>query len=790
MNKYIKTAWRSLMARKFYSILNISGLAVAIACSVLLYTYISYHLSFDTYHKQATSTFRLVYELHLDKTEYDKGSSYALLKEVKEQLPQVSNSAFLISSQSFIIGAGVSNKKLFREENTVAFTNAAWFNLFTYKLIDGNTNELDEPNTAILTQTQAEKYFGNTNAVGQIIYIKDAPVKVVGVVADSPYNTDLKSAVYVSLSSRQSIDPAFNKDDDNQFGYLASVNNAFITLKNAAVDQPKVEAAMAGMAKKHFGDGAKYYSFKLWPVTDMHFDARYGGPVQKSLLAILTGIGVLIVIIAGVNYINIMIAQQSRRSLEIGTRKVLGASSGQLFMQFITESFLTTVIAAIFAMVLVSVAMPLANGVLFAAQPVHVLSFPLLGLFILLLITFITLITGIYPALLLSRVTVFEALKSKIWGIKAGAGRKVLVVLQNVVAQILIACTIVIVMQVQFLKNTDTGFSRKMVITVPVGAATASQQEQLRQGLSQVKAVQAFSFCHKAPSSDTQRGATVKFSNRDWEKWPARFAIGDSAYAKTFGLQIVAGRNIRHNKANPEFLINQKMADMLHINNVQDILGKPLLAGDDKGIIVGIVKDFNVKSLLEPIEPSVLLEVDRLQTNLAIKLSGTDTHSALSQLQNLYTGIFPDQVFTYQFVDEQIAQLYKSESLQQKLIWSAAMVAIFISSLGLLGLASLITLQRTKEIGIRKVLGASIGQIGVMLSSDFLGMILIAMVIAVPLSWWAMNHWLQNFAYRVQIHWWVFGLAGSAAVIVALLTVGIQALKAAMANPVKSLRSE
>lgn len=780
-----------MWARKFYTTLNISGLVMAISCSVLLYTYISYHLSFDTYHQNANAIFRLVYELHLNKTEYDKGSSFALLKEVKEQVPQVNKSAFLISRQSYIVSVNGTQKKLFREENTVAFTNADWFNLFTYKLTAGNTFELNQPNTAVLSQTQANKYFGDANAIGQFIYIKNVAVKVVGVVADNPYNTDLKSPVYLSLATRQSLNPAFNKNDDNQFGYLASVNNAFISLKDPVTDKAKVETAMDNMALKYFGkDGAKYYSFKLLPVKDMHFDARYGGPVQKSLLMILAGIGALIVVIAGINYINLMIAQQSRRNVEVGTRKVLGASSGQLFMQFITESFLTTVIAAVLAMILVAGLLPLANNVLFEGQPIHLISLPLLAAFLLTLIVFIALISGIYPAVLLSRGTILQTLKNKIWTIKAGVGRKALVVSQNVIAQVLIACTIVIVLQVQYLKNTDTGFSRKMVITVPMGKATEVQKQNFYQVLSQIKDVQSVSFCHKAPSSDTQRGATVKFDNRDWEKWPARFAIGDSAYAKTFGLQIIAGRNARHNKANPEFLINQTMANMLHVKSADDILGKTLLAGDAKGTIVGIVKDFNVKSLLEPIEPSVMLEAEELQTNAAIKLTGTNTNSALNQLQSAYTSVFPEQVFAYQFVDEQIAQLYKSQTLQQKLIWSAAAIAVFISSLGLLGLVSLMTLQRTKEIGIRKVLGASVGQLGFMLSTEFLGVVLIAMLIAVPLSWWASGYWLQNFAYRIQIHWWIFALAGVSAIVIALLTVGIQAVKAAMANPVKSLRSE
>jgi len=788
IRNYIKIAWRGLMARKFYTVLNISGLALAMACAILLYAYISYHLSFDRYHKDGSRTFRLVYELHLDKTEYDKGASLAMLNALKAELPQVEKAAFLISGQSFIVDAG--DHKRFREEKTIAFADNKWFSLFNYQWLKGSPVMLQKPNTTVITQAYARKYFGDVNPMGSVLNIKNTPLTVVGVLADRPHNTDLKSEIYVSMETCANLFPDY-KDWFTQWGYMSSTYNAFITLHNPN-QKASVEAAIAKMIKIHLGNDAnKYYTFKLLPLQEIHFDSRYGGPVQKSMLTILAVIGVLIIVIAGINYVNMMVAQQARRSIEIGTRKVLGASTGQLFMQLITESVLTMAFSAAAAIILAAALMPLADSLLFAGQGIAITSYTSVGLFVLATMFFMVAFTGIYPAVFLSRVTVSKALKSKFYGIEAGVGRKVMVVLQNVIAQVLIACTIIIVMQVNFLKNTDKGFDRNMVITVPLGTSTVLQKQQLSQSLSRLNEVKSFSFCHKAPSSDSQRGGTVQFNSRqDWEKWPARFAIGDSAYCRTFGLKVIAGKNITANPITPEFLINEKMVSMLHVKNMQDVIGKPLTAGDTKGVIAGVVKDFNVKSLIEPIEPSILLEVNSLQTNLAIKLSGHHTEETLNELQKVYGTIFSDQVFTYQFVDEEIARLYKSEILQQKLIWGAAMLAIIISSLGLLGLISIITLQRTKEIGIRKVLGASVGQVSMLLSADFLKMVVIAMLIATPISWLIMNKWIQGFAYRIQIHWWVFALAGGAAVIIALLTVSSQAVKAALANPVNSLRSE
>ena len=788
LKNYIKIAWRGFMARKFYTVLNISGLGLAICCVIMLYAYISYQFSFDRYHKNADRTFRLVYELHLDKTEYDKGASLAMLNALKAELPQVEKAAFLISGQSYIVDAG--NNKRFREEKTIAFADNRWFNLFSYRWLKGSPSMLAKPNTIVITQAYAQKYFDHVNPVGSVIYIKNIPIKVVGVLANSPRNTDLKSEMYVSMETCANLFPDY-KDWFIQWGYMSSTYNAFITLRNSN-QKASVEAAIAKMIGLHLGNDAnKYYTFKLLPLQEMHFDSRYGGLVQKSMLAILAIIGILIIVIAGINYVNMMIAQHARRSVEIATRKVLGASSGQLFMQFITESALTTTIAAAVAIISALALMPLANSLLFERQEITILSYSAMGVFVLLVMLTVTVFTGIYPAISLSSITVSKALKSTFFGMEASEGRKVLVVLQNVIAQVLIACTIIIVLQVRFLKSTDKGFDRNMVITIPVGASTDLQRQQLNQSLSRINGIKAFSFCHKAPSSDSQRGATVQFNNRqNWEKWPVRFAIGDSAYCRTFGLKIIAGKNINPKHNTPEFLINETMVGMLHVKNLQDIIGKPLTAGDSKGVISGVVKDFNVKSLIEPIEPSIILEVKDLQTNLAVKLSGYHTEETLGEIRQVYNNIFLDQVFTCQFVDEEIARLYRSETLQQKLIWSSAILAIIISSLGLLGLMSLITLQRTKEIGIRKVLGASVNQICVLLSADFSKMILMAMLIATPVSWLIMNNWIKGFAYRVQIHWWVFALTGGIAIIIALLIVGFQAVNAALANPVDSIKNE
>jgi len=786
---YLKTAWRSISKRSFYTILNISGFALAIACCTFIYLYISYQLSFDTYHKRAASIFRVVYELHLQKTEYDKGSSVAVYSALRSGNLQVKQAAIALNNQTFVVNVNGDAAKRFKEEKNIAFTDAEWFKLFSYHWLSGSPAGLNEPNTAILTQKQARKYFGTADPLGKIITINKQQIKVAGLVADSPYNTDYKADIYLSFPSIKSLMPGTEPGFYTDWGYLMSTNSVFVSLSSPG-QKAAVEQELARLTEVRLGEGAKYYSFKLLPLSEAHFDSRYGGKVQKPLLLTLAVIGLLIIVIASINYINVMIAGQARRSVEIGTRKVLGSSSAQLFAQFMTESLLCCVIAVLIAFAAVMGLLPWVNGLLFGSEPVHVLSYSRLALFLGAVLVLITTGTGVYPALVLSRITVFQALKQSMWNLKAGTSRKMLIVLQNVVAQTLVACTIIIVLQVAFLKNTDKGFDRKSVVMIPVGVLTPSQQEQFRQSLRVMPQVQSFSFCNNPPSSDSQRGSTVKFGQREWEKWPARFAIGDSAYSRTFGLQLVAGRNVHANAAAPEYLINETMAKMLHVKSVNDILGQTLVPGDIKGTIVGIVKDFNVRSLMEPIEPSVILEQKDIQGNLAIKLSGSQTSKTLAAIQAAYTRILPDQVFTYQYVDDEIAELYKSQDLQQKLIWCAAVMAIVISSIGLLGLISLVTVQRTKEIGIRKVLGASIANITGMLSREFLILVTLSFVIASPIAWLLMHSWLQTFAFRIAIHGWVFALTAAISILIALVTVSFQSVKAASANPVKSLRSE
>jgi putative ABC transport system permease protein len=791
-----KTAWRNLINRKFYSGINILGLSLGIACALFLYLFISYQFSFDRYHKNASATYRIVNEIYFDKTVYVKDASMGMYDALAAGVSKINYATIMLKNYTFTVAIKNKNniESRFKEDKNIALVAPSWFKIFDYKFLAGNANDLAYPNTAVIMQKQANKYFGNENPIGRtIIFPNNVPVKIVGLISDKPFNSDLKSDLYVSLSSLKNIYPGIQDNFFTDWSWINTNTSVFLTLNNNR-SREAVETEINNMAKAHLGNNAKYYHFILQPLADVHFDSNYGGPIQKSLLYTLMITGICILIIASVNYVNLSIAQQARRMVEIGTRKVLGATPWKLFIQFIIETFCTVIIAILISVVAVAAILPAANESIFASDPIYIISYKNVIGFLCVLLFALIILAGFYPAVILSRIAVFKAFKNATGSWKAGITRKILVVVQNSVAYILIICTIVMLMQVQFLKHTQIGFNSNTVVMLPFPDSSSVKKDFFKTRLNEMPQIASYSFCHSAPSSRNDWGGSIKFNTRpDWESWVGLSEVGDSSYVKTFGLDIIAGRNISVSAANSEFLINEKMVSKLGLKNPGDVLDKSLTVGefgDKQGTVVGVVKDFNTQSLMVPIEPVVIADVPEKFDAIGIKLNGNDLQSSIAAIKAKWEAVYPDQAFEYHFVDDQIASLYMKQDLQQKIIWIAAMIAIIISCLGLLGLVSLVILQRTKEIGIRKVLGASVPGIVQLISKDFLQLVIIAIVIATPLAWLLMNKWLQNFAYHINISWWVFVMAALFAIFIAVITISFQSIKAAMANPVESLRTE
>ena len=798
IHNYFKIAWRNLRKHKFYTLINIFGLSLGISCCIILFQFITYHLSFDTYHHNAKSLYKIVEQMHLEDgtTLYERGAPMVLAAAIKTELPQIKDAAVLVQKRSFTISVSQSNgagKKLFYEKENVGLADKHWFNMFDYTWLTGNAaNAFNDPDNAVITHKLAQKYFGTDDAVGRVIRLDNKHnFKVTGVLKDNVENTDFKCDMFLSLTSIKTLYPDVQQQFQNDWYYEDSRNVLVLSLP-ANLSPKTVEAAITKVSGKEV---AKTFRYFLQPLNEVHFDGRYSGVIQKSLLTTLGIVGLLLIVIACVNFINMATAQSFKRAKEIGTRKVLGSTPSAIFIQFIAETSLIVLLAGLLAVLSVWLFLPVLNSWLQTALTFNFVHDYVLFAFIALSMVIITVAAGFYPALILSRFKPVNALKNQMgnqWQ-STGLSRKSLIVIQNIIAQILIIGTIIITMQVRYLKTTNLGYNKTGVIMLPLPDFDKGKTDFLRNQLLAQPGINAVSFCYRAPSSTSDKGGSIKYDSREWEKFVGRTIMGDAGYTKTFGLNIIAGRNIAESDTAMEYLVNEKLAQRLGVKNPQDIIGHKFTAGDlsdNPGTIVGVVKDFHAKSLYTAIEPEYISTFRKAYQYAGVRIDMKNQSVALAQMQKIWQSVFPDNVFEYRFLDEQIADFYQKEDLLNKLIKSSTIIAIFISCLGLLGLISLLTLQRTKEIGIRKVLGASVTHIAALLSADFLKLIIIAIIIASPVAWFIMSKYLQDFAYRIDIQWWVFALAAIIAILIAFVTVSFQSIKAAMANPINSLRNE
>ena len=800
LKNYFRIACRNLWKHKFYTALNIFGLSLGMAGGLVLFQFISFHLSYDRYHRKAGQLYRAVTDLHLpDGTVvHEQGTPLGLTAALQNELPQIKDQAVLLKVHSLTVGVSRANQwKFFAEQENIAFTDQHWFNLFDYTWKEGNaTTSLNEPNTAVITQKLADKYFGKEEPVGQTIRLDNKyNVRITGILKDYPANTDTKIDLFLSRPSFRIIYPDAEANMNRYWGAINSTTCSFVWLPDGAgIPEKKIEDAMTRLAKAHFeADMAPVYHFHLQALKDRHFDARYGGVIQRPLLTTLAIVGLFLIIIACFNFINLATAQSARRAKEIGTRKVLGSTTAAIFWQFMTETACIVVMAAVLSFVWIRLALPVLNDWLRLRLSFNFFQDPGLLLCLLLLIALVIAAAGSYPALILSRWKPVDALKKQITSTRSVVFRKGLILIQNVVVQVLIISTFIITLQIRHLKTTDPGFNKESVLMVPIPDPDRNKLSLLEDQLKRYPEIKSLSFCFRSPLSEKFIGGSVTYDERAWENFSVTSLVGDAGYLNTFQLPLLAGRNLQKSDTVREFLVNETLVHKLGIRDPQQVIGHRLVAGaldNHPGTIVGVVKDFNIHALYTPIEPALITTQWNYYQYAAIKSNSGDQAKSLQIIQKAWQSIYPENVFEYHYLNEQINELYHKEALLNRLINTTAAIAIIISCLGLLGLISFFAIQRTKEIGIRKVLGADVIAIVYMLSKDFLKLALLSIVIASPLAWYFMNRWLQDFAYRIPINWWIFALAGVASVLIAMITVSYQAVRAAIANPVESLRTD
>ncbi|GAB4027641.1 ABC transporter permease [Spirosoma gilvum] len=799
LRSYLKIALRNLRSQRIYTLLNVVGLTIGMAGGLLIFLFVRYHLSTDRHHTNFDRIYRIVVDLHLDdgSVEYYPEAPLPMAKVLRTEYAQIEQAAFLMVNRSVTVSIPQSGQvapKRFLEHDGTALAEGELLQIFDYRWLSGDPKTaLREPNTVVMTESWAKRYFGTSNAIGRTLDLNHTvKATVTGIVADPTEPTDTHIGLYLSMPTIRQFDPDFNV---NEWGQLNSTYRLYCTLKdNAPATAQRIEATFSDLSKKHFGDVAHVFQFHIQPLADVHFDVdRVGGVIRPSLLWSLELIGLFLVLTACINFVNLATAQAFRRSKEVGVRKTLGSSRTQLAWQFLLETGLIVMAATILAILAALLSLPLFNNW------VHVqLSFqPDISMlvFISLLIGLVILLAGGYPAFVLSGFSPWASLRGKLTAASVGrySIRKGLVILQFVVCQALLVGALVVMKQMAFIRQTDLGFQQDNTLIVNLPLSENKSWEAFKNELRQYPDIKSVTLQYRPPSANVMNGGSFKFGPKnDWTTFPVRERLADADYLKTYNLQLVAGRNITEGDSIREYVINETLLHKLGFRDPQAILGKRMqyYLSSVPLPIVGVVKDFHQKSLHEVIAPCFIATYPNMYKQAGIRMSGASSTQTLAHIRTVWQRLYPNDVFEYEFLTDQLAKFYETETTISKLVNTFALMAMVICGLGLYGLVAFTVGQRTKEIGIRKVLGASVASIVALLSKDFLKLVLAAILLASPLAWYAMNEWLTGFAYKITIAWWVYALAGAFAIGLALLTISFQSIKAALMNPIKSLRSE
>jgi putative ABC transport system permease protein len=805
IKNYFKIAFRNLTRHKAFSIINISGLAVGIAACLLLFTVVTYELSYEAFQPNYKHVYHVVTQDKFpDGITYTSGIPYPALEAFRLEFPQITSGALFSNSgsQVTVLGNNSSNPtpdKKFVESTGAFFADPQFFKVFTYNWLVGSPSVLSEPNNTVLTQKIAEKYFANwKDAMGQFLKLDNGvTVKVAGILEDIPGNTDFPLGIVTSFETVKANAAKYLYSTD--WGKTTSDFQIFMFLPSNVSSQ-KVDAQLAVFSNKNYynKDKANARLNFLQPLSEVHFDNRFSNfgdhVTNKSTLWTLSLIGIFIIIMACINFINLSTAQAVGRSKEVGIRKVLGSNRFQLFGQVLSETSLIVITAVIMAVAISFLCLPYIKHIASIHESLSLFNWQT-AVFTFAIIIFITVIAGLYPALVLSGFNPALALKNKITSAIGGISlRRGLVVTQFAISQVLIIGTIVAISQMNFVKKADLGFNKDavFVLTANTDSTVLSRQLAFKQQLLQLPGVQAVSFSSDVPSSDNSWGTNFFFNHGPAENYTLYFKCADEDYFKTFGLQFIAGHAYEHSDTMKDIVINETLVKKLGLKNANEAIGKDLRMGakDAWRTIVGVVKDFKTNSLREEIKPTIIGPKKRFYGDVSVKIKSANLAKTKDAILKIWDKYYPEYATSSFFMDESINNFYQQEDQLSLLYKIFAGIAIFISCLGLYGLVSFMAVQRTKEIGIRKVLGASIQNIIYLFSKEFTILIFIGFLLAVPVAYYMMHGWLQNFVYRIKMNAGVFVIAVLISIIIAWLAVGYKSVKAALANPVKSLRSE
>jgi putative ABC transport system permease protein len=806
LRNYLKSAFRNLVKSKFYTSINIIGLAVGLATCLLILLYVKDELSFDRYNTKAERIYRVNNEIKYGNNHMDLAVCPAILgSSMVREMPQVEQYTRIRWSGSLLIKKGNENV----QESRVAFADSTLFDVFTLPVIEGNPKTaLKEYHSLVITESMSKKYFNSINVVGKTLLINDTVnYKISAVIKDIPKQSHFNFDFFLPMLENS------GSNDDN---WLNEDWNTYILLKQNA-EAKQVEVQLNPFMNKHTGPQLKsvinlgpdefkksggYFRASLTPLTAIYLHSNKTGELDANgsaeFVYIFSAIALLILLIACVNFMNLSTARSSNRAKEVGVRKVLGSLKINLVQQFLTESLLISFIALGLSMVISWLLLPYFNQL--AGKDIHHVALfqPAMLFWLVVLMLTVGLLAGSYPAFFLSSFQPIDVLKGKLTGgFKRSWLRSSLVVFQFIISIVLIFGTVVIYSQLNYIHNKDIGFNRNQIITINNTSALGGQAGTFKNELLQISGIQNCTMSGFLPVNYNRNNnafftstALDANSGMSMQIWPV-----DENYVPTLDIKILQGRNFSplYPTDSTAIIINEAAAKFLggkailnkKLYSINDIQTKTLVENH----IIGIIKNFNFSSLRDVVTPLALYP-GKDNGNISVRIHSTAIPAVIAQMKNKWKGISPEQPFVYSFMDEDFNKLYIAEQRTGQIFITFAILAILIACLGLFGLITYAAEQRIKEIGIRKVLGANIANIVSMISKDFLKLIFIASLIAFPLAWWSMNKWLLDFAYRTDISWRVFAFSGIITVLIALLTISFQSIKAATANPVNSLRSE
>lgn len=802
VKNYLKTALRNLMREKGSAILNLAGLTLGITCSLVLFLLVKHVATVDNFHTNRDRIYRIVTEADGNNGRfYTSGIPRPLPDAFRADFPEAEQVTFTSyrSNALILVPQPGREPKKFQEEAGVVFAESNFFQIFDRPIYMGDPMKgLDDPYEAIISRSLAKKYFNREDVIGEVVHFDTIDYKITAVMEDHVQNTDFPFTLMLSYATLRNTEGADNWDG------IWSDEQCYILLKqNEPVS--RVEARMPAFVEKYLGkDNYRHQTFNLQPLSDLHYDDRYGtysyDTVPREMLVALGLIALFLIVTACINFINLTTAEAIKRSKEVGIRKSMGSSRRQLVLQFLGETTLVTVLAMALALGLTQMALSLLNPFLELQLTMDFFGDGLLWAFILTVTLLVSVLSGLYPSLVISAFKPALALKNQISN-RSSSGyalRKSLVVVQFLISQFFIMGTIILLSQMHYFQTQELGFRQDAVLVVPIPererpelAKGVSNMRTLRDEIGRLPGVEEVSLSSTPPSSGSVRGTRFYFEGEDEsESRGTQIKQVDGNYLSLYDIPLLAGTNVDDYDTARGFVVNEELVRVAGIENPQDIIGRKIHVWGRTLPVVGVVRNFHTVSLHQPIEPTILMNDLGGYGTLSMTVNQSQLQQVVREVRSKWERTYPSYIFDYQFLDDAIHEFYEGDRKMSIVLTVFTGIAIFIGCLGLFGLATFMANRKTKEIGVRKALGASVESIILLFSKEYVKLMAVGFLLAAPLAWYLMSKWLENFAYKITIGPLVFVATFAVTLLIAVLTVGYKSFRAAIVNPIKSLRYE